>query len=128
MPETKNETCIYFQTRDELVKVDLNKVIFFESDGNYIKAHFVNGCVATVLLTLGNLEKIIDERMAGKVKPYIRIGRRFVINTSYIFHINTLRQQLVLTDCMTPTVYTLSVSKEALKTIKNLYIEKSLWK
>lgn len=131
MPETAQltpDTCLYFQTRDELVKVELRKVIFFESDGNYTKVHFANGCSATILMSLGSIEQLIDERLKGRVRPFIRIGRRFVINTVYIFHINVLKQQLILTDCVSPTVYTLTVSKEALKTIKNLYIEKSLWK
>ena len=124
----KERVCIFFQTRDELVKVEIPKVIFFKSDGNYTKVTFANGCETTVLTSLANIETLLDERLAGRVKPFIRIGKSFIVNTAYIFHINIPRQRLVLTDCINPTVYTLTIGREALKAIKQLYIEKSLWK
>lgn len=119
---------LYFQTRDELTKVEIQKVVYFESDGNYTKVSFINGCTILVLMSLSNIEKLLDERLAGKVQPFIRIGKRYVINSKFIFNINLLRQKLILTDCVHPTIYTLSVSKEALKNIKNLFTEKTLWK
>ena len=128
-PNTSNSgTILYFQTRDELTKVEIQKVVFFESDGNYTKVSFVNGCSVLVLTSLSNIEKLLDERLAGKVQPFIRIGKRYVINSKFIFNINVQRQKLILTDCVHSTVYTLNVSKEALKTIKNLFTEKVLWK
>lgn len=126
--QSNNETCLFFQTRDELTRVELRKVVFFESDGNYTKICFINGYSTLVLTSLANIEKLLDEKLAGKVLPFIRIGKRYVINSSYIFNINVLRQKLILTDCVNPTVYTLSISKEALKSIKNLYVDNSLWK
>lgn len=128
MTQSPNQdTCLFFQTRDELTKVELRKVVFFESDGNYTKVSFINGTTIMVLTSLAHIEQLIDERLAGKVQPFIRIGKRYVINSRYIFNINVLRQKMILTDCINPTVYTLSISKEALKNIKNLYIEKQLW-
>lgn len=128
LQQSNNDTCIFFQTRDELTKVELRKVVFFESDGNYTKICFINGHSTLVLTNLANIEKLLDEKLAGKVQPFIRIGKRYVINSSYIFNINVLRQKMILTDCVNPTVYTLSISKEALKNIKNLYVDNSLWK
>lgn len=122
------DPCLFFQTRDELTKVELQKVVFFEADGNYSKVSFINGNSVLVLTNLANIEKLLEEQLAGRVQPFIRIGKRYVINAKYIFNINVLRQRLVLTDCVSPTVYTLSISKEALKNIKSLYIEKALWK
>lgn len=131
MPEpgtSSNNTLLYFQTRDELVKVDLSKVIFFESDGNYTNVNFANGCKATVLMSLTDLEELIDSKITTQRKPFIRVGRKFIINSSYIFHINILRQRLVLTNCLDSTIYTLTVSKEALRNIKNLYSNQSQWR
>ena len=128
-PKTTNPgTYLYFQTRDELTKIEIQKVVYFESDGNYTKVSFVNGCNILVLTSLSNIEKLLDDRLAGKVQPFIRIGKRYVINSKFIFNINIQRQRLILTDCVHPTIYTLNVSKEALKSIKNLFTEKTLWK
>lgn len=123
-----HETCLFFQTRDELTKVEIQKVVYFESEGNYTKVSFINGCNILVLTSLTNIERLLDERLAGRIHPFIRIGKRYVINTRYIFNINIQHQKLILTDCIHPVIYTLSISKEALKNIKNLFVEKSLWK
>lgn len=123
-----SSTLLFFQTRDELVKVDVCHVVFFKSDGNYTKIAFINGCETTVLTSLTNIESLLEEKLTGRIKPFIRIGKSYIVNMEYIFHINIPRQRLILTDCCSPAVFTLTVGKEALKTIKQLYIEKSLWK
>lgn len=122
------EVCLYFQTRDELTKVNIQKVVYFEADGNYTKVFFVNGCNILILTSLTNIEKLLDETLVNKVHPFIRIGKRYVINTHYIFNLNVVRQKMVLTDCVHSVVYTLCISKEALKKIKQLFVENKLWK
>jgi DNA-binding LytR/AlgR family response regulator len=61
--------------------------------------------------------------LRGKKQPFIRIGKRYIINSSSVFQINTLRQRLVLTNFNTSNVFALSVSKEALKSLKELYTQ-----
>lgn len=119
---------LFFQTRDELAKVDVSKVIYFKSEGNYTKVVFANNHEVMVSNNLGKIESLIDEKLRGRVRPFIRIGKCFIVNTAFICQINVLRQQLVLTDCVSPNVYTLSVSKDALKNLREIYIEKGLWK
>lgn len=112
---------LLFNTRDELLRVSLKHVVYFESDGNYTHIFFTNGAKATLLYSLANMEHLIDEKLKGKVQPFIRIGKRYIVNSSCIFQINTLRQRLILTSFDTPLLYTLTVSKEALKSLKELY-------
>ena len=112
---------LLFNTRDELVRVSLKHVVYFEADGNYTNIYFENGQKVTLLSGLGNIERLLDEKLRGKIQPYIRIGRQYIVNSARIFQINTLRQKLVLTNFDTPNVFTLSVSKEALKSLKELY-------
>ena len=52
------------------------------------------------------------------------IGKKYIVNSSCIFQINTLKQRLILTSFDTPLLYTLAVSKEALKSLKELYTQK----
>ena len=112
---------LLFNTRDELVRVSLKHVVYFEADGNYTNIYFENGQKVTLLSGLGNIERLLDEKLRGKIQPYIRIGRQYIVNSAWIFQINTLRQKLVLSNFDTPNVFTLSVSKEALKSLKELY-------
>lgn len=108
---------LLFNTRDELVRVGLRHVVYFEADGNYTQIFFKNGQKVTILYSLAKLEALLDETLRGKKQPFIRIGKRYIINSASVFQLNTLRQRLVLTNFDTSNVYTLSVSKEALKSL-----------
>lgn len=117
------QSVLLFNTRDELTRVNLTDVIYFEADGNYTHIVFSNGCKAMLLIGLSKIEHLIDTVLKGQVQPFIRIGKRYIVNSSAIFQINVLKQKLLLTNFKTPQVFTLSVSKEALKNLKNLYTQ-----
>lgn len=116
---------LLFNTRDELLRVRLKYVVYFEADGNYTHVQFTNGAKATLLYSLSHMEQLIDEKLKGKVQPFIRIGKRYIVNSQCVFQINTLKQKLILTSFDTPQLFSLSVSKEALKILKELYTKKS---
>ncbi|MBU3853779.1 MAG: LytTR family transcriptional regulator DNA-binding domain-containing protein, partial [Candidatus Paraprevotella stercoravium] len=52
---------------------------------------------------------------------FARIGKRFIINLNYVYHIEVLRQKLTLSDGEV-FAYQLPISKEALKKLKDLYV------
>lgn len=112
---------IIFNTRDELLRVSLKHVVYFEADGNYTHIYFSNGAKATILYSLANMKNLIEEKLKGETQPFIRIGKRYIINCSYILQINTLKQILILTSFEGNQLFKLSVSKEALKSLKELY-------
>ncbi len=114
---------LIFNTRDELTRLRLDRVCYFEADGNYTSVFFSNGVKTTLLTSLVNLENLLANEFAttsGNV--FLRIGKRFIVNSAYIFQINVLKQRLILTDLTGPTVYQLPVSKEALKNLRSLYM------
>ena len=76
---------LLFNTRDELLRVSLKHVVYFESDGNYTNIFFSNGTKATLLYSLSNMELQINEKLTGMPQPFIRIGRQYIVNSSYIF-------------------------------------------
>ncbi len=115
---------LLFNTRDELIRVNLKYVVYFEADGNYTHIIFSNAAKATLLYSLGSIEKLIDEKLKGQAQTFIRIGKRYIVNSACVFQINTLRQKLLLTNFEAPHLFSLSVSKEALKSLKNLYTQK----
>ena len=113
---------LLFNTRDELTRIRLDRVCYFEADGNYTTAYFRNGVKTSLLTSLVHLEALIADLFVGGRNAFVRIGKKYIINSAYVFQINVLRQRLVLTDLDSPTVYTLPVSKEALKNLKALYL------
>ena len=89
---------IYFQNRDELLRIDLNKVVYFEADANYTNI-FTN------------------------MPVFMRIGKKYIVNIRFICQIHIAKQKLVLSDFERFT-FTLPASKEALKTVKELFVKK----
>lgn len=53
------DNTLYFNTRDELVRVPLDRVAYFETDSNYCDVIFINGLRATLLTSLSNIEQIL---------------------------------------------------------------------
>ena len=117
-------TPIIFNTRDELIKVDIDKMTYAMAEDNYVHLFFRNGQSVIVTTTLQSLEQLILSVIAKNKKGvYTRIGRKYIVNNSYIMQINTLKQQLVLSDMDVIKPITLNISKEALKVLKSSITE-----
>lgn len=116
-----SETTMFFNTRDELVRLKLDKVAYFEADSNYCHVVMVNGAHATLLTSLVNIEKLLSENFSDESSSFIRIGKRYIVNRRYIFQINIPRQRLILTDYESPNILEIAISKEALRNLKQLY-------
>ena len=117
-------TPIIFNTRDELIKVDIEKMVYAMAEDNYVHLFFRNGQSVMVTTTLQSLEQLILSVIAKNKKGvYTRIGRKYIVNNSYIMQINTLKQQLVLSDMDVIKPITLNVSKDALKVLKSTITE-----
>jgi DNA-binding LytR/AlgR family response regulator len=116
------KTIVYFNTRDEMVKINLHNVVYFQADRNYTDIFFINGAHITLTTGLVNIEKMLDDpKLNGLLPAFIRLGRSFIVNPIYIFHINVLKQELVLSDTIQTHMYRLQVSRDALKKLKELY-------
>lgn len=123
MNDNKEISVLYFNTRDELIRVDLRKVGFFKADRNYTDVYFPNNHRVTLPTNLMSIEKMLDDdRMRGRTIPFVRIGRSVIVNLSHIIHINVPKQELVLSDMTSPCILKVEVNKEALRKLKDLYI------
>lgn len=111
---------VYFNSRDALIKIDLTKVVYFAADGNYTSiVSLLPDPKAIVLANLGKIERLLAVSAKSRGAVFVRLGKRFIINVKYIFSITPLRQELVLSDQST-FCYKLDVSKDALKTLKEM--------
>ena len=52
----------------------------------------------------------------------MRIGKSLIVNTLFIYRINIIKQKLILSDCE-HFAFELSVSKEALKKVKEIVLQ-----
>lgn len=113
---------LYINTRDELIRLDCSKIAYMEGDGNYTHVVLVNKLKASVCMNLLDMQRYISESLKENAAIYARVGKRFIVNLNYIYRINPLRQQLVLTDGVN-FAYQLGISKEALKQLKAMMLE-----
>ena len=116
-------TCqrIYFNSRDKLIRLDVEKIVYFEGDGNYTYIVTANKQKVCVTLNLSHTEEALASQLGDNAKQFMRIGKRFIVNMNYIYQMDIQRQLLMLSDC-DHFVFQMPVSKEALKAVKELVI------
>lgn len=117
------EKWIYFQNRDELLRVNLHKVVYFEADANYTNIFTVNSMRIVVGMNLSNTQLTLSRQSPEQMPVFMRIGKKYIVNTRFICQIHIAKQKLVLSDFEHFT-FTLPASKEALKTVKEMYVQK----
>ena len=72
-----------------------------------------------ICMNLGKMEELLALRFKDAPGTFARIGKRYIVNLQYVYGINTLKQELILSDQTTFST-TLSISKVALKGLKEL--------
>ena len=113
---------IYFNSRDTLIRVDIQRIVYFESDGNYTYMVVTNKLRSCLTMNLAHTEQALANQLGAQARRFMRIGKRYIVNMRHIYQIDTLKQTLTLSDGA-GFVFQLPVSKEALKQVKALMVE-----
>lgn len=116
-----NDDVIVMYTRDELMRLDVDKIVYFEAEGNYTRIVSKNDFRVLIPGGLTKTEDELTRQLGGRGKMFLRVGKRHIINTRYIKSINIANQSLILTD-LDKFAFKISVSKDALRTVKELII------
>ena len=116
---------LFLNSRDELVRIDIQNIVYFEADGNYTNIISVNKLKGVVCVNLAQMQKLLSERLLEKASIFARVGKKYIVNLKHVYSINTIRQQIILSDGATFT-YQLSIGKDALKELKHVFIENSI--
>lgn len=111
----------------ELVRVKPERVVYFESDGNYSRMVLHDKTEHLFTLNLAHCQQIIEQQLGKEAQTFVRIGKQLLINRMYIYKINVNKQQLVMSDMLLNHAFTLSASKEALRQLK-AYLESTIGK
>lgn len=112
---------LYLNSRDELYRVEVKKIVYFEAEGNYTNFVLSNKLKGVVGMNLSGMQEILNSSLRERAAIFARVGKRFIINLNYVYHIETVKQKLTLSDGEN-FAYQLPVSKDALKKLKDIYI------
>ena len=108
---------ILFNSRDEILRLHLNKIVYFESNGNYTTIYMSNKMKFSTGMNLSQMETVIRERLSGKECYFARVGKSYIINMKYLTLVNVLKRLIVLSDG-NMCIYSLEASRDAVKNLK----------
>ncbi len=88
---------VLFNSRDELISIDLEKVALVKANGNYSTLYYISQ--REVMLSFG-ITKVFELIQNAHLteSQFVKIGRSLIINQTFLERIDVLRQQLILTD------------------------------
>ena len=111
---------LYINSRDELLRLDISKIVFFEGEANYTYIISANKLKGVICMNLARIQTVLDKKLKEHSIIFARLGKRYIINLNYVYSINIIKQKLILSDGYM-FAYQLDVAKEALKKLKELY-------
>ncbi len=117
-----NSDYLIFNSRDEILRVKLQNVVYFESEGNYTAIVATNKLRPTVCMNLGHMEQLLAEKLGDRRAMFVRVGKRHIVNMNFLYSITPAKQQLVLSDLST-FAFKLEISKDALAKMKQLVVK-----
>ncbi len=121
------ERYLIIKTRDELLRIKIDQILYFEADRNYTKLLLSNGIQFTFAINIGKIEEILEKQVAGCKKILMRVGKSHIINKNHILQINLPKQKLLLLTEESGKPRELIISKDPLKVLKES-LEKEIGK
>lgn len=112
---------LYLNSRDEFFRVDISKIVYFESDGNYTNIILNNRMKATIWMSLTQMQSILNDKLKDAAGIFARVGKRHIVNLNFVYQIAILKQRLSLSDGEN-FEYHINVSKDALKKLREMYV------
>lgn len=108
---------LMIKTRDELLRIKIGLILYFEADRNYTKLLLSNGIQFTFAINIGKIEELLEKQVSGSNDMLVRVGKSHIINKTHILQINLPKQKLLLlTQEGKPRE--LVISKDPLKQLK----------
>ena len=93
---TKLDRYLIIKTRDELLRIRIGQILYFEADRNYTKLLLSSGIQFTFAINIGKIEEILGKQVEGVGKILMRVGKSHIINKNHILQINLPKQRLLL--------------------------------
>ncbi|MDE6011146.1 MAG: LytTR family transcriptional regulator DNA-binding domain-containing protein [Prevotella sp.] len=107
---------LYFNSRDELSCIETDMIAVVQANGNYSRIVYITKKEVSLTIGISKLEEVL-KTYNGKKNRFIRLGRSFIINHSYLTKVDVLKQILILSDNNKNEIR-VSISKNILKSYK----------
>jgi len=115
---------LVFKTRDELVRIKIERILYFEAERNYTRLVLTNGIQFVFAVNLGKIEEILDNQIQDYSSTLLRVGKSYIINKNHVLQISLPKAQ-VLFAAADGKAKELNVPKDPLKILKET-LEKEL--
>jgi DNA-binding LytR/AlgR family response regulator len=115
---------LVFKTRDELVRIKIERILYFEAERNYTKLVLTNGIQFVFAINLSKIEEILESQIQGYVSTLLRVGKSFIINKNHVLQISLSKTKLLFST-VDGKAKELIVPREPLKILKET-LEKEL--
>ena len=103
-----------------MYRIDISTIVYFQADGNYTHFILAGKMKGSICMNLAKMQEVLDESLRDDAALFARIGKSYIVNLNYVYHLSLTNQRLTLSDGAT-FAYQLSVSREALRKLKQLY-------
>lgn len=110
---------LYLNSRDYLLRLDIDHLVYFEADGNYTNIVSANKIKHTIGMTLSKMQELLTVSLGENALRFVRVGKSHIVSMNYINQIDVPKQILILSDGHS-FAFKVSVSKEALRKLKDL--------
>lgn len=74
-------------------------------------------------MSLAQIQALLAKSLKENAGMFVRIGKKYIINSSYLLKVNIIKQKLILSDGAS-FAFQLNISKVALKAFKDVYIKR----
>ena len=103
---------------DELYMIDLVQTVYFMADDHYTHIYYASGAHFMVPFGLSRIEERLTLLAVHYPHPFLRLGRKYIVNLSSVVNINTTKQQLTLLTHTGKSI-SLQISKPVLRDLIN---------
>jgi DNA-binding LytR/AlgR family response regulator len=87
---------LMIKTRDELLRINIEHILYFEADRNYTRLLLAEGIQFTFAVNIGKVKDMLASQISDPDTMLIRVGKSHIINKRHILQINLPKQKLLL--------------------------------
>jgi len=86
---------LVFKTRDELVRIKIERILYFEAERNYTRLVLTNGIQFVFAVNLGKIEEILNNQIQDYASTLLRVGKSYIINKNHVLQISLPKTKIL---------------------------------
>jgi len=86
---------LVFKTRDELVRIKIERILYFEAERNYTRLVLTTGIQFVFAVNLGKIEEILENQIQDYASTLLRVGKSYIINKNHVLQISLPKTKLL---------------------------------